>query len=125
MADNHDESPEPVVRFKRRKGAHPKRVYTEEEARSVTGTEAQDSRNPSNYAALPTAESRIEDDSVPNLKDILRNRKRPRDRLKDAARKSEPSRTELAPLEAPREGLYQSRFIAQTGQIVDTDDKQM
>jgi hypothetical protein len=125
MADNHDESSEPVVRFKRRKIAHAKRVHGEKPLRSATETEAPDARNLSNDTALPIGEFQIEDDSVPNLKDILRNRKRPRDRLKDATRKSEPPRTELAPVEAPREGLYTSRFIAQTGQVIDTDDKQM
>ncbi|KAF1916247.1 hypothetical protein BDU57DRAFT_556504 [Ampelomyces quisqualis] len=92
MADNHAESTEPVVRFKRRKAAHPRRVTD---------------------SALAVVEPQIEDDSVPNLKDILRNRKRPRDRLKEDARRSEPTRTEIAPVKCPREGLYTKARLAE------------
>ena len=125
MADNYDESSEPVVRFKRRKTAHSKRVYTEEEVPTAAGSQAPDARNLSTDAPLAITASQTEEDLVPNLKDILRNRKRPRDRQKDAARKTETPRTELAQVETPREGHYTSRFVAQTGQVVDTDDKQM
>ena len=76
-------------------------------------------------AQPPPKETNDEEESVPNLKEILRNRKRPRDRLKETVRKVEPSRTDSVQVEAPRPDQYTSRFVAQTGQVVDRDDRQM
>lgn len=123
MATTQDEGSVPAIRFKRRKVAHPKRVYAEEDVPVASECQAPDADARSDNAPPPPI--RDEEDAVPNLRDIIRNRKRPRDRLKDVARQAEAPRTELAPVEATREGLYTSRFIAQTGQFVDKDDKQM
>jgi hypothetical protein len=123
MSTAQDEGSAPAIRFKRRKTAHPKRVYAEEDVSTTTESQAPDAGI--RAAKAPSPPLQDNEDSVPNLKDIIRNRKRPRDRLKDVARKAEVPRTELVPVEAPREGLYISRFVAQTGQVVDKDDSQM
>ncbi|CAG5186229.1 uncharacterized protein ALTATR162_LOCUS11524 [Alternaria atra] len=114
----------PAIRFKRRKIAHPKRVYAEDDAPTVSASHSPDAAT-LNDAPPPLKEANDEEESVPNLKEILRNRKRPRDRLKETTRKAEPPRTELVQVEAPRPDQYTSRFVAQTGQVVDRDDKQM
>jgi hypothetical protein len=126
MASPQEEvSSAPVIRFKRRKIAHPKRVYAEDDAPTTFEAQALDAGTRSDNAPTPPTETRDEEDSVPNLKDIIRNRKRPRDRLKDVARKAEAPKTELVLIETPREGHYTRRFVAQTGQVVDRDDEQM
>lgn len=125
MANTEDDGTVPVIRFKRRKIAHPKRVHAEDDAAITSESQAPDAGTWADNATTPPAEPQDEDDSVPNLRDIIRNRKRPRDRLRDVARKAEAPRAELVPVEAPREGLCTSRFVAQTGQVVDKDDKQM
>jgi hypothetical protein len=117
MSDLQDNDTVPAIRFKRRKVAHVKRVHAEEHVPSIS-----ESRTPDN-APIDAQE---EGDSAANLKEILRARKRPRDRPKDLERKTEEPMTELVPVEeAPRQGLFTSRFVAQTGQVVDRDDKQM
>jgi hypothetical protein len=123
MTTPQDEGSAPAIRFKRRKTAQPKRIYAEEDVPTTTESQAPGAGTRSDKALSPPTQD--EDRSVPNLKDIIRNRRRPRDRLKDVARKADAPRTELVPVEAPREGLYTSRFVAQTGQVVDKDDTQM
>jgi hypothetical protein len=124
----HDEDPAPTVRFKRRKTAHSKRVYVAEEEQEVAptapGLQPRDAGTRVHDTTSPPSESQVEDDSILNLKDILRNRKRPRNRLKDVARKTETPRGELA-ADTSRDTQYTGRFVAQTGQIVDQDDTQM
>jgi hypothetical protein len=67
-----------------------------------------------------------EDESAPNLREILRSRKRPRDRIREATRKPEPAQSQaLVVADAPKQDLYATRFVAQTGQVVDRDDRQM
>ncbi|CAN9195409.1 hypothetical protein CC77DRAFT_1023804 [Alternaria alternata] len=118
-----DEAP-PAIRFKRRKIAHPKRVFAEDDAPTVSASHLPDAATLDD-AQPPPKETNDEEESVPNLKEILRNRKRPRDRLKETVRKVEPSRTDSVQVEAPRPDQYTSRFVAQTGQVVDRDDRQM
>jgi hypothetical protein len=118
MASLQEEGPAPTVHFKRRKTTHPKRVYIEEGPPTASDTRPND-------ATSPPPESREEDNAVPNLKDILRNRKRPRNRPKDTARKTEAPRSDMAAVDTPRDTQYTGRFVAQTGQVVDRDDKQM
>jgi hypothetical protein len=125
MATVPDEGSAPAIRFKRRKTAHPKRVYGDEDIPTTSETEAPGAAmQSSEVPTLPTGPG-DEDDTIPNLKEIIRNRRRPRDRPKDATRKPEVPKAELVPVEAPREGLFTGRFVAQTGQVVDKDDKQM
>lgn len=124
MSTAQEDEAVPAIRFKRRKIAHPKRVYTEDDAPTASAPNAPIAATPKDAPVSPT-EANDEEESVPNLKEILRNRKRPRDRLKETARKAEPPRTELVQVEAPRPDQYTSRFVAQTGQVVDRDDKQM
>lgn len=126
MNAEQEEGPVPSIRFKRRKVAHSKRVNTNEDV-STDSVKAQApaAATPTDNALTTPTISRNEDDSVPNLKDIIRNRKRPGERGRDAARKTEAPRQELAPVETPRDGQYTSRFVAQTGQVVDRDDQQM
>lgn len=115
MAAEEDTSA-PPIRFKRRKITHPKRVNLDNDSPdAATPTDAHSSPN----------EAHREEDAVPNLKEILRNRKRPRDRLRESARKADPPRAELVQVDAPRPDHYSSRFVAQTGQVVERDDKQM
>lgn len=128
-----DSGDEPVFRFKRRKIVNQKRVRIDEAESSPSSTsqapnastpvDAQDSP-----AALETQSLSAEpEDSVPNLKEILRARKRPRDRLREAARKVETTKAvALIPAaDGPKPDQYSTRFVAQTGQVVDQDDKQM
>ncbi|KAG9186120.1 hypothetical protein G6011_02676 [Alternaria panax] len=114
----------PAVRFKRRKTAHPKRVYGDDDAPTVPASHLPDAATTNDAPQAPKEDS-DEEESIPNLKEILRNRKRPRDRIKETTRKPEPPRTELVQVEAPRPDQYTSRFVAQTGQVIDRDDKQM
>jgi hypothetical protein len=124
MATAQDDESAPSVRFKRRKITHPKRAYLDDETPTVSTAQSPDAA-PSNQVRTPLQNDTVEEESVPNLKEILRNRRRPRDRLKEPSRKPEASKTELALLDAPRPDQYTSRFVAQTGQVVDRDDKQM
>ncbi|KAJ8105778.1 hypothetical protein OPT61_g9975 [Boeremia exigua] len=107
----------PSVSFKRRKTTHTKRTRTDD---APATTNAALDATPDD-----APEAAHEEESVPNLKEILRNRKRPRDRIKDAARKPETPHTELQQADAPRAGPYTSRFVGQTGQVVDSGDAQM
>lgn len=124
MSAPQDESAVPEVRFKRRKIAHKKRAPTQDEAVTALVSKSPEAESIDN---APTLLNHDEDDaeSVANLQKIIRNRRRPRDRFKESARKPEPRSTEIVPVEVPRADQYTSRFVAQTGQIVDRDDKQM
>ncbi|KAF1848436.1 uncharacterized protein K460DRAFT_375300 [Cucurbitaria berberidis CBS 394.84] len=124
MAAVQEDDPPPSIRFKRRKIAHPKRVNLDDDVPTISTPQTPGAATPSD-ARSPPQEAHAEEDSVPNLREILRNRKRPRDRLRESARKAEPPRTEVAQVNAPRPDQYTSRFVAQTGQVVERDDKQM
>ncbi|OAL01463.1 hypothetical protein IQ06DRAFT_141655 [Phaeosphaeriaceae sp. SRC1lsM3a] len=124
MNSEREEGPAPNVRFKRRKITHPKRIYTDEDVPS-TEPQAPDAETRSGDALSLPIISRDSDNPVPNLRDIIRNRRRPGNRVRDAARKSEAPRQELILVETPPDGQYSSRFVAQTGQVVDRDDTQM
>ncbi|KAK1919010.1 hypothetical protein P3342_001140 [Pyrenophora teres f. teres] len=125
MATVPEDSPAPAIRFKRRKIAHPKRAVTEDDAPNVSTLQSPDAAT-RNEAQSPPAQAMDEEESVPNLKEILRNRRRPRDRLKEATRKIEEPNSGLVVQEhVPRPDQYTSRFVAQTGQVVDQHDKQM
>jgi hypothetical protein len=123
MATEQDETAAPAIRFKRRKFARSKRVHINEDLPCISDTQpvGVDSR----IDAPSPPEQLTDDDSVPNLRDIIRSRKRPRDRFRDTARNVEAPRTELVVVDTPHEGHYTTRFVAQTGQVVDRDDKQM
>jgi hypothetical protein len=126
MTSVEDDGTVPTFRFKRRKVNHPKRVRVDEDDTPETfGAQSSNTDTASNKPP-PTSEAQ-EEDSTPNLREILRNRKRPRDRLRDIARKTEAPRTELVRADAPGPDpdRYTSRFVSQTGHVVDKDDKQM
>jgi hypothetical protein len=123
MATVQDETAGPAIRFKRRKVAHSKRVHISKDPPPVSNTQSADVLSRTD-APLPS-EQLEDDNSAPNLRDIIRGRKRPRDRFKDAMRNVEAPRTELVVVDTPQKGHYTSRFVAQTGQVVDRDDKQM
>jgi hypothetical protein len=124
MASMQEEAAVPAIRFKRRKTTHTKRVQANEDAAVRPNSSTPDAASPTDVPTPPTAAH--EDDSALNLKEVLRNRRRPRDRVKEATRKPEPAKTELVPFDAPQQQhAYTSRFVAQTGQVVDRDDKQM
>ncbi|KAI8938928.1 hypothetical protein NX059_004783 [Plenodomus lindquistii] len=121
-----EDRPIPRVHFKRRKATHEKRTYGDNEVATAAAPPSPKVTTTSDAPA--PAPSHAADDEAPmaNLKDILRNRKRPRDRLREAARKAEPRPlAELAQVDAPRPDQYTSRFVAQTGQVVDDDDRHM
>ena len=125
MAATQEEGSGSAIRFKRRKTTHPKRVAAEEDAPTVSISQPPDASS-AQHAPLLANEANDDDESVPNLKEILRNRKRPRDRLKESVRKTDNPRMEVVHMdEAPRADQYTGRFVAQTGQVVDRDDKQM
>jgi hypothetical protein len=118
-----DNSAEPALRFKRRKVAHTKRAPLHNE---VTTTSPERSPNATPIEAAVQQATLEEDESAPNLREILRSRKRPRDRIREATRKPEPVQSQaLVVADAPKQDLYATRFVAQTGQVVDRDDKQM
>jgi hypothetical protein len=125
MASVEDDSTVPTFRFKRRKVNHPKRVRIDDDEAPPTLAAQSSHTAAASNARLPTNEAKEEDDSTLNLREILRNRKRPRDRLRDVARKTEAPRTELVEADAPGSDRYTSRFVAQTGHVVENDDKQM
>lgn len=121
-----DDSTEPAIRFKRRKIAHPRKAYTEESiASSDVVPELLQAPSPS--PAPPQSAAHEDEESVTNLKEILRQRKKPQDRLREAARKATEKRAgPLVYTEAPAaHDTYSGRFVAQTGQVVDKDDAQM
>jgi len=125
MATVPEDSSPPTIRFKRRKIAHPKRVFAEDDAPTVATSQSPDAAT-RNEAQSPPPHRNDEEESVPNLKEILRNRRRPRDRLKETTRKAEaPSNELVVQDDVPRPDQYTSRFVAQTGQVVDQHDKQM
>jgi hypothetical protein len=125
MATTQDDTSASAIRFKRRKTTHPKRVTAEEDAPTVFTSQSPDAGS-LQHAPSPPKEANDDEESAPNLKEILRNRKRPRDRLKESARKADSPRMELVHMEdAPQPDQYTGRFVAQTGQVVDRDDKQM
>jgi hypothetical protein len=124
MATVQEDNSAPSIRFKRRKIVHPKRVYVDDDAPTVSTSQSPDAAT-LNDVPSPPNQAHDEEESVPNLKEILRNRRRPRDRQKEIARKPEGEKAELVQVDAPRPDQYTSRFVAQTGQVVDRDDKQM
>jgi hypothetical protein len=121
MTTVEEDSTAPSFRFKRRKTIHTKRSRISDDATIVSNVQSSDTATTLDAPEVV----QDEEESALSLKDIIRNRKRPRDRFKDVARKTESTQAELVQLEAPRPDRYTSRFVAQTGQVVDTSDKQM
>lgn len=120
-----DDTATVAVKFKRRKTAHPKRTRLGADD-ELSGT----AQPPSDQvpAQSDTAQTLEDDDISVSLKEILRNRKRPRDRLREAAQRAELTKAQALALreeETPKQGIHASRFVAQTGQVVDRDDEQM
>ncbi|KAF2027225.1 hypothetical protein EK21DRAFT_102661 [Setomelanomma holmii] len=112
MSTSQAEDPVPAVRFKRRKITHSKRVSADTDAPIAPTAQAPDSGDPLDTNS-PVSEIQDGEDSVPNLKEILRNRRRPRDRQKDVARRTEEPRSELVAVDAPREGHYTKARLAE------------
>jgi hypothetical protein len=121
MTTVEEDSTAPSFRFKRRKTAHAKRACIDGDAPTIAEDQSPDASTSRDAPEVV----QDEEESVPNLKEILRNRKRPRDRFKDVTRKTEVPQTDLVQAEVPRPDQYTSRFVAQTGQVVDSSDKQM
>jgi len=122
-------TPEPAVRFKRRRITHPRRTRFDTEEAENTAVSALQSPDaaPSgcpNMAHIP----REEDGSSLALKELLRNRKKPRDRLREVGQRAHKTKTlalvQQDEVEA-KHSPYANRFVAQTGQVVNEDDKQM
>lgn len=116
---------EPAVKFKRRKITQSKR--------SRFGVESHDAVAAPQSPSTPTvAEDEAltlsgDDDTSSTLKEILRTRKRPRDRLREAAARAEVTKAQALvrrEQDAPKQG-YTGRFVPQTGQVVDKEDQQM
>lgn len=116
MTAQSDDSAATNLRFKRRKTTHTKRARTDYDGLPTIDNEDHDA------ASAPNA---LEEETAPNLKEIMRNRKRPRDRFKDTAHRSETSHLGPALVDVPKQDRYTSRFVAQTGQVVDSSDAQM
>lgn len=124
MATLDDNNSEPTFRFKRRKIGHPRRAQLDNDSPGASTPESPTTSTPVDAGSVRATH---EDDEVaPNLKEILRNRRRPRDRLREAARKVEITKSQaLVQVDAPKQDVYSNRFVAQTGQVIDQDDKQM
>ena len=124
MATVEQDNSAPTIRFKRRKIAHTKRVYVEDDAPTISTSQSPDATTTTD-ARSPPKDAPDEDSLVPNLKEILRKRKQARNRPKEAARMAERTEVEMMQVDMPRPDQYTSRFVAQTGQVVDRDDKHM
>ena len=114
---------EPAVKFKRRKTTHTKRTRLEIEDEPTIAAPQSPDAIPDD-ATTPAPE---EDSTSLTLKEILRNRKRPRNRLREAAARAELTKAQALVLreqDTPKQG-YTVRFVPQTGQVVDRDDQQM
>ncbi|KAJ4347166.1 uncharacterized protein N0V89_011104 [Didymosphaeria variabile] len=114
---------EPVIKFKRRKTTHTKRTRLGIEDEPTAAAPKSPDAVPDD-TSTPAPE---EDETSVSLKEILRNRKRPRDRLREAAARAELTKTQALVLreqDAPKQG-YTDRFVPQTGQVVDSDDQQI
>lgn len=120
MTSVEDDSAAPSFRFKRRKTTHTKRIRIGDDTTTEPSSQPVDAATPHD---APEA-VQDEEESAVNLKDIIRSRKRPRERIKDVLQNSE-LQTEVVQAEAPRPNQYAGRFAAQTGQVVDASDKQM
>lgn len=121
-----DSPAEPTLRFKRRKVSHAKRAPLDEGIISSAHLAPDHATGNGTLIADAPLSTPIEEDTTSNLRKALRNRVRPRDRIREGARKPELSQAQaLVAADAPRQDLYGSRFVAQTGQVVDKDDKQM
>ncbi|KAF2007772.1 hypothetical protein P154DRAFT_528451 [Amniculicola lignicola CBS 123094] len=130
MTELPNDAPIPV--FKRRKIAHPRvrhDTLTDSTTESPDAAVTRDAQHPAaNLQRIPIDDP---DESGVNLQQILRNRKRPRDRAAEAARKaaqSSPNTMTLIPRatseeETPQTHQYLGRFVAQTGQVVAQDQK--
>lgn len=110
----------PSFRFKRRKTVHTKRTRTDDPPSTASHHAAVDATTTD--APEP---ARDEQEPGPDLKEILRNRKRPRDRPKETVRRPEVEQAEVGRGDERRSDRYTSRFVAQTGQVVDSGDAQM
>lgn len=121
MTASADDDTAPSFRFKRRRTTHTKRARTDDDAPDSTNTHTLDATSATN---APEA-AQVEQESAPNLKAVLRGRKRPRDHMKEVKRGSEAEPSEVGKVDAPQTDRYTSRFIAQTGQVVDSGDAQM
>lgn len=121
MATAEDTTSEPSLRFKRRKIAHPRRAQPHVPSEPGSASPNTGTHEDTNQAA----HAHEDDESAPSLKEILRARKRPRDRLREATHRAEARSQALVHASAPQQDTYANRFVAQTGQVVDRDDKQM
>ncbi|KAL1595267.1 hypothetical protein SLS60_009957 [Paraconiothyrium brasiliense] len=122
MNDSANE-PEPTVKFKRRKTTHTKRPRLDTEDEPTAAALKSPDAVPDD-TSIPALE---EDETSVSLKEILRNRKRPRDRLREVAARAELTKAQALVLreqDAPKQG-YTNRFVPQTGQVVDRDDQQI
>lgn len=101
-----EENATPSFRFKRRKIAHPRRAHLDDDAPAETAAQTPD---------------------VPHTT-LFRGRRRRQDRIREGAHKAADRNTQ-APMQIDRAAeerdQYSGRFIAQTGQVIDRDDKQM
>lgn len=121
MDESESADSAPVVRFKRRKLAHP-RARLDTDATPIPLPDDLSSKA-SNSPRIATGDTESE---VPNLKEILRNRKKPHNRVRDVARKVEQKSDALVIVDdASKPAAYSDRFVAQTGQVVGVEDKQM
>lgn len=124
MTSAQEEDFAPEVRFKRRKITHNKRMLTEDGAAATSISRSPDAPLP-NYDSAPSNRDEDDGESLPNLKEILRARRRLRDRFKEPVRRPGSPEAKLVPTDEPQQDQYTGRFVAQTGQVVDRDDKQM
>jgi hypothetical protein len=125
MAATGGDETAPAFRFKRRKLAHPRRSVFDDTAEPAPVSTAATSADAPAALSMPQISAEEPGDGVPNLKEIIRNRKRPQHRMREVARKAEQRPDALVPVDAPKPDLYRGKFVAQTGQVVDQDDKQM
>jgi hypothetical protein len=132
MADAESD-PAPSFRFKRRKLAHPRRAQANDNTPSGTASPLADAPVAIDAPDAPTTlpplvRAEDEEDSIPNLKEILRQRKRPQDRLRAAARKAQEKKVQAlvqVSTDINQADQWAGRFAAQTGQVIDKDDEQM
>lgn len=138
-----NENIDSAIRFKRRKLAHPRRAPVSSQhddgdtdanaSVALAATETVLKHTSLEPSALDGLAQDVEAETdTQNLKEILRQRKRPQDRLREAARRAEERKMMVAKevvgydggeLGSGREGnRYAGRFVAQTGQVVQRDE---
>lgn len=125
MAAPQDNDSSQVVRFKKRKLTHPRVRADNDHILSPTTVPASNASTVEPVQAPTVPASDGNEDGI-DFQAILKARKRLQGRRKEAARNADLKRsTAVVPVEAPNTDQYGGRFVNQTGQVLDKEDKEL